>query len=186
MLGGPGPYGAVLPGTRHRHRTLARVTGKLNDYAAFPTDQFGVLLFSVHSSTRETNLRAALRREWAGDGPGFVIATAARDHGHPNGPAGPVWALWTPQDRDGRVALRCRLAELPQRGPHVPHHPPWDGVPYTEAAFDPYDRAILDRLAAPPPAPTPVLAQPPQPDAYWADDTDDEVLVLEDAVEADG
>jgi hypothetical protein len=72
--------------------SLAKVTGKIDDYAA---DAFGVLLFSVHSTRREIALRTALRRALAGHDPGFVIATAARDHGH--GPAGPIWGLWTPQ-----------------------------------------------------------------------------------------
>jgi hypothetical protein len=81
--------------------SLAKVTGKLDDYCDFPTDAFGVLLFSVHSPRREIALRAALHRALAGHDPGFVIATAARDphstYGHPDGPAGPIWGLWTPR-----------------------------------------------------------------------------------------
>jgi hypothetical protein len=102
---------------------LSKVTRKLGDYGGFPTDRFGILLFSVHSAKREIALRAALRRTLGGSDPGFVIATAARDHGHPDGPAGPVWGLWTPRSGD-TVVRRYRLAELPARGPHVEHRAP--------------------------------------------------------------
>ncbi|PKV99818.1 protein involved in plasmid replication-relaxation [Amycolatopsis echigonensis] len=40
--------------------SLAKVTGKLDDYSDFPTDAFGVLLFSVHAPRREIALRTAL------------------------------------------------------------------------------------------------------------------------------
>jgi hypothetical protein len=73
---------------------LAKVTGKLDDYAAFPTDAFGVLLFSVHSTRWEIALRTALRRDLAGSDPGFVIATAARGphgaYGHAGGGDAPA------------------------------------------------------------------------------------------------
>ncbi|MGQ0773482.1 MAG: replication-relaxation family protein [Pseudonocardiales bacterium] len=80
--------------------SLTKVTGKIDDYAAFPTDAFGVLLFSVHSTRREIALRAALHRALAGNEPGFVIATAARDHRHADDSAGPIWGLWTSQSGD--------------------------------------------------------------------------------------
>lgn len=77
-----------------------KVTGKIAEYAAFPTDAFGILLFSVHSGRREIALRAALRRALAENDPGFAIATAARDHSHADGPAAPFWGLWTPPGGD--------------------------------------------------------------------------------------
>jgi hypothetical protein len=49
--------------------SLAKVTGKIDDYSDFPTDAFGVLLFSVHSSRREMALRAASRHALAGHDP---------------------------------------------------------------------------------------------------------------------
>lgn len=88
--------------------SLAKVAGKVDGYAAFPTDAFGVLLFSVHSTRREIALRAARHRAFAGSDPGFVIATSARDHGHADGLAGPIWGLWTPQSGDN-VSRRYRF-----------------------------------------------------------------------------
>jgi hypothetical protein len=154
--------------------SLTKVTGKLDDYAAFPTDAFGVLLFSVHSSRREIALRAALSRALAGGDPGFVIATAARDgnaFGHGDGPAGPVWGLWTPRDGDN-VAHRYRLAELPQRGPSVEHGASNTDQPLNEAAFDPDDQALSRRINTPQPEP----AAP----ADYPDDDDDLDVTLYD------
>ncbi len=65
-----------------------------------PRPGCGILLLSVHSSRREIALRTALRHALAGHDPGFVIATAAPDHGHGDGPAGRIWSLWTPQSGD--------------------------------------------------------------------------------------
>ncbi len=135
--------------------SLAKVTGKIDDYSAFPTDAFGVLLFSVHSPRREIALRAALRRALGGGDPGFVIATAARDgktFGHGAGPAGPVWGLWTPQGGDS-VSRRYRLAELPQRGPSVEHSASNTGQPLNEAAFEPNDREMSRRINTAQPEP---------------------------------
>lgn len=132
--------------------SLTKVTGKIADYSAFPTDQFGVLLFSVHSSRREITLRTALHRALTGSDPGFVIATAARDHDHPDGPAGPIWGLWTPH-RDDIVPFRHRLAELPQRGPSVAHSTSNTDQPLNEAAFEHTDREMLHRIDTPQPEP---------------------------------
>jgi hypothetical protein len=129
---------------------LTKVTSKLDDYTTFPAHAFGVLLFSVHSSRREIALRTALRRYLGGSDPGLVIATAARDHGHPDGPAGPVWGLWTPDGND-TVPWRCRLAGLPQRGPEVEHGTLPTGQPFSEAAFDPNDREMLRLIDTPQP-----------------------------------
>ncbi|WP_433563216.1 replication-relaxation family protein [Nocardia sp. CA-151230] len=102
--------------------TLSTLAAKLADYQGFPTDRFGVLLFSVHSARRETGFNTALRRVLGSGDLGLVIASTARDLIHPDGPAGPVWARWTPKV-GGTVADRLRLAELPERGPRIPHHP---------------------------------------------------------------
>ncbi|MFF0495652.1 replication-relaxation family protein [Nocardia aobensis] len=101
--------------------SLKTVASKLADYQGFPTDKFGILLFSVHSARRETGLRAAPSRTFGSYPPGLVIATISRDLAHPDGPAGPVWALWTAQRGDA-VVERLRLAELPERGPRIAHH----------------------------------------------------------------
>jgi hypothetical protein len=152
--------------------SLTTVSRKIDDYRDFPTDAFGVLLFSVHSTRREIALRAALRHDLSGSDPGFAIATAARDHGHPDGPAGPVWSLWTPRSGDA-APRRYRLAELPERGPCVEHSTPDTNQPWNEAAFDPNDREMLHRIDTPQPEP----ADP----ADYADDEDDlDDLVLYD------
>ncbi len=161
--------------------SLTKVTGKLDDYAAFPTDAFGVLLFSVHSTRREIALRTALRRALGGSEPGFVIATAARDDstfGHADGPAGPIWGLWTPQGGD-TVPRRYRLAELPQRGPSVEHSASNTDQPFNEAAFDPNDREMSRRIDTPQP-------DPADPAGYVDDDDDlDDVTLYDDADDDD-
>lgn len=157
--------------------SLAKVTGKLADYAAFPTDAFGILLFSVHSARREIALRAALRRALAGGDPGFVIATAVRDgntFGHADGPVGPIWGLWTPRTGDA-VQRRYRLAELPRRGPCVEHSASNTDQPLNEAAFYPNDREMVDRISAPQP-------EPAEPAGYADDGGDlDDVTLYDDA-----
>ncbi|ATL69814.1 hypothetical protein CRH09_30250 [Nocardia terpenica] len=126
--------------------TLSILAAKLTDYQGFPSDSFGILLFSLHSARRETGLHAALRRILGSGNPGLVIATTARDLAHPDGPAGPIWALWTGESGD-TVTERLRLAELPERGPRIPHHSS-GGQPYNEAAFDHYDRQVRDLFVA--------------------------------------
>ncbi|WP_020663181.1 replication-relaxation family protein [Amycolatopsis benzoatilytica] len=162
--------------------SLAKVTGKLDDYGAFPTDAFGVLLFSVHSTRREIALRTALRRALAGHAPGFVIATAARDphgaYGHADGPAAPIWGLWTPQSGDS-VPRRYRLAELPQRGPSVEHSASTTDQPLNEAAFDPNDREMSRRIHT-------AQSEPADPAGYADDDDDlDDVTLYDDADDDD-
>nr|WP_227463138.1 MULTISPECIES: replication-relaxation family protein [Nocardia] len=124
--------------------SLNTVASKLADYQRFPTDRFGILLFSVHSARRETGLRTALRRAFGSCAPGLVIATTSRDLTHPAGPAGPMWALWT-TDRGDAVTQRLRLADLPERGPRIAHHTSAE-QPYNEAAFDHDDPRIQDLL----------------------------------------
>nr|WP_225953807.1 replication-relaxation family protein [Kibdelosporangium phytohabitans] len=125
--------------------SLTVVTGKIADYSAFSTDRFGILLFSVHSSRREHSLRAALSRAQAGYDPGFVIATAARDHDHPDGPAGPVWGIWDPRDSTAPVR-RYRLDELPERGPRLDRKLSRPDEPLSEAAFDPDDQQMVNLI----------------------------------------
>jgi hypothetical protein len=124
--------------------SLKTVTSKLADYQEFPTDKFGILLFSVHSARRESGLRTALSRAFGSYEPGLVIATTSRDLTHPDGPAGPVWALWTPDSGDA-VTRRLRLADLPERGPRITHHTSTE-QPYTEAAFNHDDPQIQNLL----------------------------------------
>ncbi len=150
--------------------SLSKVTSKIGDYSDFPTDQFGIVLFSVHSAKRELALRTALRRAVAGNDPRLVIATAARDHGHPDGPAGVIWALWTPRD-SGSVPHRYRLAELPERGPQVDYGAAGTEQPYNDAAFAPNDRTILGRLGMS--LPEPVAPAPADDDVALYDDSDD-------------
>lgn len=57
--------------------TLATVTAKPIDYQGFPIDKFGILLFSRHSSRRETGIRPALCRALGHGNPG-------NDSGWPN------------------------------------------------------------------------------------------------------
>ncbi|MFL6140387.1 MAG: replication-relaxation family protein [Labedaea sp.] len=160
--------------------SLPTVVRKLDDYRDFPTDRFGILLFSVHSTRREIALRQALRRDLAGRDPGFVIATAVRaadgSFGHLDGPAGPVWGLWTPHGTE-RVTRRDRLAELPARGPHVEHAPNTD-QPLNEAAFDPTDRDMLRLINTP-------LPQRLEPAGNPDDDLDDLTLYDDTVDDAD-
>lgn len=62
---------------------LSKVTRKIADYGAFPTDSFGILLFSVHSAKREWALRQALRPAVGTARPPLVIASTPRDQAHP-------------------------------------------------------------------------------------------------------
>jgi hypothetical protein len=124
--------------------SLNTVVSKIGDYQAFPTDSFGIRLFSVHSGRRETGLRAALSRAFGSSGPSLVIATTTRDLTHPDGPAGSVWALWT-ADKGAAATQRLRLAELPERGPRIAHHSSGE-QPYNEATFDHDAPQIQDLL----------------------------------------
>ncbi|MEV0049040.1 replication-relaxation family protein [Saccharopolyspora shandongensis] len=154
---------------------LSKVTAKIRGYSEFPTDAFGILLFSVHSSKREIALRQALRRAVGAGRLSLVIATTARDQEHPYGPAGPVWALWT-SDHGGPVPRRYRLAELPQRGQDIEAHQPWVGQPYSEAAFDPQDQELVRLAESRPPATT----SQHEPDTQGGDLGDEVMLYDED------
>lgn len=132
--------------------TLSTVAAKLADYQSFPTDRFGILLFSLHSSRRETGLHTALRRTFTNSDSGLIIATTARDLTHPDGPAGPVWALLTASNSD-TATERLWLAGLPERGPRISHHAS-TGQPYNEAAFDHDDLTVRNRFLTNQPQPT--------------------------------
>jgi hypothetical protein len=124
------------------------LTDKLTAYTDFPTDRFGLLAFTVHSARREANLHRALRAALGGVyDPGVVVATMPRDHGHPDGPAGPVWALWQPHPTG--PARRYRLADLPQRGPRVAHHEGLPGQPFSPAAWGEHDSAMTALIDQP-------------------------------------
>lgn len=94
--------------------TLARVAGKLEDYHAAARRAGGPLtgpvLFTVATTRREAGLRAALARSLAHVEGLVAVATTARDYGHPDGPAGPVWA---PLTRAPDAVRRARLPDLP-------------------------------------------------------------------------
>ncbi len=158
--------------------TLSKVTRKIADYGTFPTDSFGILLFSVHSARRELALRQALQRAVGTAPPPLAIATTPRDQAHLDSPAGPVWALWNPGTGD-TVQRRYRLAELPQRGPYIEPHAPWLGQPYSEAAFDPMDRELVGLAEIRPPATAP--ADPPIHDTRGGG-LDAEVMLYDDGL----
>lgn len=96
--------------------TLARVAGKLEDYHAAARRTGGPLtgpvLFTVATTRREAGLRSVLARRLARVEGLVAVATTARDYGHPDGPAGPVWAPRT-LTRDPGAVRRVRLADLP-------------------------------------------------------------------------
>ncbi|WP_024800172.1 replication-relaxation family protein [Nocardia sp. BMG51109] len=139
--------------------SLKTVVSKLADYQGFPTNKFGILLFSVHSARREAGLRTALSRAFDSYGPDVAIATTSRDLAHPDGPAGPVWALWT--TGGGAVTERLPLADLPERGPRITHHTSVEH-PYNEAAFDHHDPQIQNLLY-----PNQVRPTPPTTEYSW-------------------
>lgn len=93
--------------------TLDRVAGKLDDYhaAAVRTGRplTGPVLFTVATTRRETGLRAALASSLARVADTVTVATTARDYGHPDGPAGTVWA---PLTYDPAGVRRLRLLDL--------------------------------------------------------------------------
>jgi hypothetical protein len=126
------------------HTVLA---DKLAAYAEVPAARFGILAFTVHTRRREANLHRALRAALGAAGAPLQVATMSRDNGHPDGPAGPVWALWAQQRPAADGLRRYRLAELPQRGPRVAHHDGLAGQPFSQAAFsesDPEVVALID------------------------------------------
>lgn len=87
--------------------SLTSVARKLDGYQSFPSDAFGILLFSLHSARRETGLRAALGRALAGSDPGVVIATTARHLAHPGRPRRPGMRSCLRGQRPGKSATRA-------------------------------------------------------------------------------
>ena len=111
-----------------------------------------------------------------------MIATAARDHGHPDGPAGSIWGQWTPHGSD-MVSRRYRLAELPERGPRIEHSATIAEQPFTEAAFDLLAPEILHRVHTAPPEPV----GPPNSMPYYTDEEDltDDLTLYDDSDDDD-
>ncbi|WP_274521164.1 replication-relaxation family protein [Nocardia seriolae] len=155
--------------------TLATVATKLADYQDFPTDKFGILLFSLHSYRRETGLRTALSRTLGQGDPGLVIATSTRDFTDRNGPAGPLWAVLTTRNGD-TTTERLRLADLPERGPRVTHNVS-TGQPYTEAACDHDDPLVRDLFSANNPRPVTPYPTPPACPSHETGQPDHEVFI---------
>ncbi|WP_198008957.1 replication-relaxation family protein [Saccharomonospora saliphila] len=96
---------------------VRRVVDKLDRYMGAdqphsnrydPARLAGMVLIWTTSARREQNLRTALQAKH------FLVpvATAARDHGDPDGPAGAVWSVVTAVPEH---ATRVRLGELPAR-----------------------------------------------------------------------
>lgn len=132
--------------------TLATVAAELSDYQNFPPTDSESCSSRCTPARRETELHTALRHTLTKRDPDLVIATTARDLTHPDGPAGPVWALLTATNSD-IATERLRLVELPERGPRISHHAS-TGQPYNEAAFDHDDPTIRDRFLTNQPQPT--------------------------------
>jgi hypothetical protein len=139
--------------------TLARVAGKLEDYHAAARRAGGPLtgpvLFTVATTRREAGLRSVLARSLARVEGLVTVATTARDYGHPDGPAGPVWAPLS-LTRDPGAVRRVRLADLP-------------GLPGAEAT-QPDQPAAVDAA--------PVLSD-------WMGDDEAGVIIIEDSDEPD-
>jgi hypothetical protein len=101
---------------------LGTVAEKLDDYTGRHLDVArqltGMVLFWVATRRREHGLRQAL---WAKHCP-VPIATASRDHGSPDGPAGEIWSVLTAESASNR---RVRLGDLHQViAAHNPMAPP--------------------------------------------------------------
>jgi hypothetical protein len=159
--------------------SLSTVVKKLDYYGRFPTGEFGILAFTLHSSKREIALRQALQRATRyGEIPKLVIATSARDLHDADCPAGPVWALWEAHRYRDEVSRRVQPAQLPQRGPHVDPHAGFVGQPFSELAFADNDYALWDVIQR---------WRPPEPDwqqhhnhpTRQGDERDDELIITD-------
>ncbi|GAB3502691.1 hypothetical protein GCM10027521_57000 [Amycolatopsis cihanbeyliensis] len=118
--------------------SLQRLLEKVKRYEEMATDAFGIVLFWLHSARRERTVHRALAKAIGGERLRFVMATAARDHGDPDGPAGAVWAVVGKARLDVDAASAqwlVRLADLPQRGPRE-HWPPLLDKPFTMAMIE--------------------------------------------------
>lgn len=95
---------------------LRRVADKIDRYTGSGkpyTDRFdvarrlaGMVLIWTTSARREQGLRKALQAKYSP----VPVATASREHGHLDGPAGEVWSVVTAVPEQAR---RVRLGELP-------------------------------------------------------------------------
>lgn len=91
---------------------LATVVKKLDDFAALEWGDpslAGMVLFSVATARREAGPRAGLAAKHCP----IPIATTARDH--PNGPAGPVWAIVADGAHGGTARANTWPAGRPDR-----------------------------------------------------------------------
>jgi hypothetical protein len=110
---------------------------KIQRYEKMATDLYGIVLFWLHSGTREKTFHRVLARYYAHREPPFVIATGSRDQGDPDSPAGAVWTVYGAARGHAAAdsaSWRVRLAELPERGPRE-HWPSLLDMPLTEAAM---------------------------------------------------
>lgn len=140
--------------------TLATVVKKLDDYVAAwqwgDPPLAGMVLFSVATARREAGLRAALAARRCP----VPTATTARDHGHPDGPAGPVWAVVG----DGsHLACRATPGQLPGL------------VGGTDASGIPV--VLVDARQNSPDAAAGTGTTGYPVTAEWLDDSDDEVVI---------
>ncbi len=139
---------------------LRKVADKIDRYTGSGkpyTDRFdvarqlaGMVLIWTTSTRREQGLRKAVQAKHSP----VPVATASRDHGHPDGPAGEVWSAVTAIPERAR---RVRLGELPAMIDGTTD----DGTP-----------TVLAELAA---RPTPVLDSPDDGGDVYRDGTTDEM-----------
>ncbi|WP_051970820.1 replication-relaxation family protein [Kitasatospora azatica] len=127
---------------------LTRLARKLDDYAelATTTRTRPLILFTLHSGARETNLHDRLTGHPALEH--LAVATTSRDQHHPaTGHHHPADPLWLPVSHPG---IRTRLADLPTAWPI--HQRP--GTATATADQDTGDRSD-GRRRIPAPTPTP-------------------------------
>ncbi|MER5638873.1 replication-relaxation family protein [Kitasatospora sp. NPDC002227] len=112
-----GPYGEFSFFLEYDTGTeaLTRLAGKLDDYAelANATHTRPLILFTLHSRARETNLHDRLTNHPALEH--LAVATTSRDQHHPaTGHHHPADPVWLPVSHPG---TRTRLADLPAAWP---------------------------------------------------------------------
>jgi hypothetical protein len=105
-------------GTEQLRRLVEKVSAYLGERAHFRGERdrrvwveslAGMVLFWLPSTRRETALRELLVRAETGPLP---IATAARDHGDPDGPAGQVWLPLPILGEIAPPSRRMRIGQL--------------------------------------------------------------------------
>jgi len=108
-------------GTESQATVARKLNRYVGDYRTPHQDLHGMLLFSLATTRREHGIRTALARSLASIHGTLDVATTARDYGHPDGPAGPVWA---PLSRQPDTVRRLRLPDLTPATTAVPAEPP--------------------------------------------------------------